>query len=450
MRLSFYGAAGEVTGSCSMFTTGDKNFLVDCGMFQGNQLNEAKNREPLPFNPAELSGVIATHAHLDHVGRLPLLVKNGFEGHFYATAPTMELIELILNDALHIMIYNRDHHGAEILYDSNDIAKVMSQFKPTDYGKKTLLSPGVYFTLHDAGHIFGSAFVEIEAEEKRVVFSGDVGSVSVPILRDTEDLPKDVDALVCESTYGNRLHESSDKREDLLVTEITAALSRGGTLMIPSFSFERTQELIYELNELIDRRHVLPRVPIFLDSPLAIKATRVYLKYPKYYDAEADKLLKNDDELFNFPGLVMTETVEESKKINHTPSPKIIIAGSGMMNGGRILHHALRYLSDEKNTLLIIGYQAEGTLGRKIMEGHSPVEVMGEHVIVRCRIRSIGALSAHADENKFLKWIGGKYVPKKVFLNHGEPAVSEVLAKKLRDDLGIEATPVKAGMEVEV
>ncbi|OGH93222.1 MAG: hypothetical protein A2563_01285 [Candidatus Magasanikbacteria bacterium RIFOXYD1_FULL_40_23] len=450
MRLSFYGAAGEVTGSCNMFAAEGKKFLVDCGMFQGNQLNEEKNREPFPFNPAELTGVIATHAHLDHVGRLPLLVKNGFEGAFYATPPTIELIELILEDALHIMIYNHNHHGAEILYDSSDIAKVMLQFKAVDYGKKTLLSPGVYFTLHDAGHIFGSAFVEVEAEGKKVVFSGDVGNISVPILRDTEDLPKGVDALVCESTYGNRLHESSDKREELLVSEITTALSRGGTLMIPSFSFERTQELIYELNELIDRRHLLPRVPIFLDSPLAIKATRVYLKYPKYYDAEADRLLKNDDELFNFPGLIMTETVEESKRINHTPSPKIIIAGSGMMNGGRILHHALRYLSDEKNTLLIIGYQSEGTLGRKIMEGYSPVEVMGEHVAVHCHVSSIGALSAHADENKFVKWIGGKHIPKKVFLNHGEPAVSEVLAKKLQDDLGVEAMPVKAGMEAEV
>lgn len=449
MRLSFFGAAGEVTGSCNMFAVGDKKFLVDCGMFQGNQVNEAKNKEPLPFNPAELHGVIATHAHLDHVGRLPLLVKNGFEGSFYATPPTIELIELILEDALHIMIFNHTHSGAEVLYDSTDIARVMSQFKPVEYGKKTQLAPDIFFTLHDAGHIFGSAFVEIEAEGKRIVFSGDVGNVSVPILRDTEDLPKDVDALICESTYGNRLHESSAKREEILLSLISEALARGGTLMIPSFSFERTQELIYELNELIDRKHLLPRVPIFIDSPLAIKATRVYLKYPQYYDAEADRLLKNDDELFNFPGLVMTETKEESKKINNTPAPKIVVAGSGMMNGGRILHHALRYLSDEKNTLLLVGYQSEGTLGRKILDGHSPVPVMGETVAVHCQVKFIGALSAHADENKFLKWIG-KGMPKKVFLNHGEPAVSEILAKKLHDDLSVEAVPVKVGMEAEV
>ncbi len=451
MQLAFYGAAGEVTGSCNMITTGNKKFLVDCGMFQGNQFNEDKNRDPFLFNPAGLSGVVVTHAHLDHVGRLPLLVKNGYEGKFYATPPTVELTELILDDALQIMLYNQRHFGAPVLYDSTDIAKVMERFKAVDYYEKFPLTPEVTVTFYDAGHIFGSAYVEIEAEGKRVVFSGDIGNINVPILRDTDTLPGGVDVLVCESTYGDRLHETAFRRQEILENLITSAIGRGGALMIPSFSLERTQELIYDLNDLVDRKHLLPRVPIFLDSPLAIKATKVYLKYPQYYDTEATSLFKSGDELFQFPGLVMTETKEESKKINQTPGAKIIIAGAGMMNGGRIVHHAMRYLSDERNTLLIVGYQAQNTLGRKILNGQSPVEIMGEKIPVRCHVKAIGALSAHGDQNKLLDWIGGgTSVPKQVLLTHGEPAAAEALAKRLAGDLGVQAVPASFGMKVKV
>ena len=449
MQFSFHGAAGEVTGSCTLVTTGNQKLLIDCGMYQGDKVLEAKNKESFSFNPAELCGVVITHAHLDHVGRLPLLIKNGYEGKFYATPPTIELIELILEDALHIMQYNHKSFGADILYSLEDIAAVMERFKGVEYNDKFKLNSDITFTLHDAGHIFGSAFIEIEAEGKRAVFSGDVGNVNVPILRDTEPLPADIDVLVCESTYGNRVHENITSREEILAEVIHEAIRRGGTLMIPAFSLERTQELIYELNNLVDRKRILPRVPIFLDSPLAIKATRVYLKYPKYYDAEADKLLKNGDDLFDFPGLVMTETPEESKKINSTPGPKIVIAGSGMMNGGRILHHALRYLSDTKNTLLVIGYQSYGTLGRKITEGESPVDVMGERVAVHCHIKVIGALSAHADQEKILHWIG-KAKPKKVILNHGEEAVAEVLATKLQEQFSVVAEPASFEKVIEV
>ena len=460
MQLYFYGAAGEVTGSCSMFESGGRKFLVDCGMFQGNQFNEDKNTDPFPFNPAELSGVIVTHAHLDHVGRLPLLVKNGYEGKFFATPPTVELTELILDDALQIMLYNQRHFGKPVLYDSTDIAKVMERFKPIDYHQKFSLfsSPSkrrvegeVSFTFHDAGHIFGSAFVKVEAEGKRVVFSGDIGNINVPILRDTETLPGNLDVLVCESTYGDRLHESALQRQEILENLISGAIGKGGVLMIPSFSLERTQELIYDLNDLVERKHKLPRVPIFLDSPLAIRATRVYLKYTKYYDAEATRLLKSGDELFKFPGLVMTETKEESKKINKMPGSKIIIAGAGMMNGGRILHHAMRYLSDARNTLMIVGYQAQNTLGRKILNGQSPVEIMGEHIPVHCHIKAVGALSAHGDQDKLLDWVGGgTSLPKQVLLNHGEPHASGALAKRLINDFGVKAEAVTFGMKVEV
>ena len=451
MKLSFYGADREVTGSCHMFETNGRKFLVDCGMWQGSQFNEAKNSQPLSFNPAEVSGVIVTHAHLDHVGRLPLLVKNGFEGHFYATPPTVELTELILEDALQIMLYNQRHSGSPVLYDSADIAKTIQQFKGVDYHQKFTLAPEIYFTFYDAGHIFGSAFVLVEAEGKHVVFSGDIGNINVPILRDTEILPGDLDALICESTYGDRLHELPMRRQEILQNLISTAIGRGGTLMIPSFSLERTQELIYELNDLVDRKHKLPRVPIFLDSPLAIRATRVYLKYPKYYDEEATGLFKSGDELFQFPGLITTETKEESKKINHMPGAKIIIAGAGMMNGGRIVHHAMRYLSNERNTLLIIGYQSQGTLGRKILDGESPVEIMGEKIPVHSHVKAIGALSAHGDQDKLLDWIGGgTTVPKQVFLVHGEPKASEALAKRVMGDLGTKATVADFGLEIIV
>lgn len=451
MNITFYGAAREVTGSCNLLETGKMKVLIDCGMFQGGEFSERKNFDELPFRSGEIQAAIITHAHLDHVGRLPLLIRGGYEGFFYATPPTVELTRLILEDALEVMTYNHRKFGAPILYGSTDIAGVMQQFKAVDYGEERQLTPGVSFRFYDAGHIFGSAFAAVRAEGKLAVFSGDVGNVNVPILRSTEPLPSDIDALVCESTYGDRIHESSVQRQEIIEEIVLSAIKRGGTLMIPSFSLERTQELLFDLNDLIDRRHRLPRVPIFLDSPLAINATRVYREHTKYYNDEALNFLKAGDDLFEFRGLVMCETREESKHINLTPGPKIIIAGAGMMNGGRILHHALRYLSDINSTLLIVGYQAQGTLGRKILDGESPVPVMGEMVRVKCKVKAIGALSAHADQEKLLDWVGGgETLPKKVYLNHGEPPAAAALAKRLKEELDVKATVVDLGLRVKV
>jgi len=253
MQISFHGAAREVTGSCSMLTSGKNKVLIDCGMFQGGQFNESKNSDPFQFNPKDLTSVIVTHAHLDHVGRLPLLIKSGYTGRIYATPPTIELMKLILEDALEVMIYNKRKFGSSILYESSDIARVISQLKAVDYHELFELH-GLTFEFHDAGHIFGSAFVEFKAEDKRIVFSGDIGNVNVPILRDTEILPDDIDILVCESTYGDRLHESDMERQELLEGLISQAIGRGGTLMIPSFALERTQELLFEIDELIKRK----------------------------------------------------------------------------------------------------------------------------------------------------------------------------------------------------
>jgi len=451
MKISFYGAAGEVTGSNSLLEAGGHKILIDCGMWQGSDFNATKNFDPFPYNPEEISAVLVTHAHLDHVGRLPLLAKKGYAGSFYATPATLELAQLIMEDALKVMTYDNQKFGKPVLFEQTDIDKVMRQFKSIDYHQDFELAPGITAKFYDAGHIFGSAFIEIKTENKKIVFSGDIGNINVPILRETDPLPDSIDAVVCESTYGDRLHESGKTRQQIIETIVTEAIDRGGVLMIPSFSLERTQELIYDLNDLIDRKHLLSRVPIYLDSPLAINAIKIYRKYPNYYDEEATRFFQSDDDLFQFPGLVLSETTEDSKRINSAPSPKIIIAGSGMMNGGRIMHHALRYLSNRNNSLLIVGYQANGTLGRRILEGETSVFIESEKVPVRCQIKAIGELSAHGDQKKLLGWLsGGTSLPKNIYLNHGESAGSEALLRAINENINTKTAVVRPNLTVEI
>lgn len=453
MKIHFFGAAGEVTGSNSLVETGDKKIIVDCGMFQGSDFNEGKNHDPLPYEAKDISAVLVTHAHLDHVGRLPILVKNGYTGFFYGTPATIELAELVMHDAFIVMQHDNAKFGTPILYDEQDVAGVVEQFKAVDYHEWVDLfdDKKAMIYLRDAGHIFGSAFIELVVEGKHLIFSGDIGNVNVPILRPTEKLPPVVDLLVCESTYGDRLHESYQQRREIVENEVVAAVERGGVMMIPSFSLERTQELLYELNELIDHTHRIKRVPIFLDSPLAIGATKVYRKYTNYYNPEALALYKSGDDMFDFPGLSETGSVDDSKRINKVPNPKIIIAGAGMMNGGRILHHALRYLSDPKSTLLIIGYQANGSLGRQILDGHSPVQVMRERVEVKCKVKAVGAFSAHGDQKKLLDWMSsGENLPKNICLNHGEPEAMNALAAKIKMDFNLDVSTAKKDLILEI
>lgn len=454
MQISFFGGAGQVTGSCSLIETGAHKIVVDCGMFQGSHFNEDKNHDPLWFDAKGVTAVLVTHAHLDHVGRLPVLIKGGYEGFFYANPATIDLASLIMEDAFEVMTENNIKYGTPILYDISDVASVEQQFKKVEYYEEFVLKQGsdeVRVKFYDAGHIFGSSFIEIQAEGKKIVFSGDIGNVDVPILRDTDEIPDDLDAIVCESTYGDRVHESSRERQQIILSELTTAISAGGVLMIPSFSLERTQELLYELNNIFDRQKLLKPMPIFLDSPLAINATAVYRRYPKYYDEMATNIFKEGDDMFNFPGLKMCETRQESKNINSVPGSKIIIAGSGMMNGGRIQHHAMRYLSEKSNTLLIVGYQAGGTLGRQITDGAPKVKIFGENIPVKCRVRAIGALSAHGDQNKLLKWIKGpNKIPKNIFLNHSEPEASNGLRELIKMETGSEARVVAEGMVVNI
>lgn len=433
MKLAFYGAASEVTGSNFMLESEKYKIMVDCGLFQGVKLAEEQNYAPLPFQPKDLSLVLLTHAHLDHCGRIPLLWKEGFRGKIYATPATRDLAELIMNDAANIMLHDQEDDGQEPLYLAVDVAGAMNLFVPIEYNEVQEILPGVKVEFFDAGHILGAASILVEVEGKKILFSGDIGNDPVPILR-PPSVPKQADVVVMESTYGNRLHESGQDRRAKLRAVIRQSALKKGILLIPAFALERTQELLYEINSLI-KEESIPSIAIFLDSPLAIKTTKVYYQYERYFDDDAKIILKNGGDLFQFPNLTVTESVEESKNIAQAPNPKIIIAGSGMMEGGRIVHHAKDYLADPSTTLLIVGFQAQGTLGRKLFQGDRKVKVKGKFVQVKAHVVAIGAYSAHADQLGLRTWLGSlESKPNRVFLVHGEQESALDLANLLSQE----------------
>lgn len=448
MRLTFWGAAEEVTGSCMLLETGKARVLVDFGIFQGMRTANERNREPLPFDPRAVDAVLVTHAHTDHTGRIPVLAHMGSRAPVYATPPTADLMELLWDDTLDVMQedWEREKEWPP-LYDGAAMAAAKKLVRTVPYGQETAVAPGVTATFHDAGHILGSSFIEVWADKKSVVFSGDLGNRNVPIMRPTERLPA-CDAAVVEATYGGRTHEDPRTRSEKLQRMIIETVERGGTLLIPAFALERTQELLYELNHLVEHNHV-PRVPVFLDSPLAIKATEVFRRHEPYFNRKAACIVDCGDDFFKFPGLTMTPSREESKRINDVPQPKIVIAGSGMMNGGHILHHLKRVLPDKKSTVLVIGYQAAGTLGRRIFDGEPHVRIHGDRVKVSCRVRAIGAYSAHADQDKLIEWLRGG-MPKKVFVSHADRAVADAFSERVHRDLMTEATVAAPGEAYEI
>lgn len=453
MKIHFYGAAGEVTGSCFLVETQDKKFLVDCGVFQGVHEADERNHEPFLFDPTELTAVILTHAHIDHSGRVPMLVARGFRGPIFCTEPTAALVKLMWEDMVEIMrnSFVREQHA--MLYEEADVERAVAQLRGMKYGERAEIAPEVEAVLHDAGHIFGSAFVEVRAHAHTLVFSGDIGNDDVPILRNTEKISK-CDLLVCEATYGDRTHAPVARRRDDLRRVIVDAVKRGGALMIAAFSIERTQEILFEMDQLIEHERVLPRVPVYLDSPLAIRANAVYRQFTSYYDEAAAAEWKAGDDFLDFPGLHVTPSVAESKTINNAPNPKIIIAGSGMLSGGRISHHLVRYLPDPKSTLLLVSYQAEGTLGRKIQDGSPSVTINGEPVPLKCHLERIDSYSAHGDQKKLLQWVGGGSAggkkPARVVVVHSDPPAAAAFVSLLDSRLHIPAEAARPGQVIEI
>lgn len=433
LTLEFHGGAKEVTGACYRLRSDRTDILVDCGMFQGSRFCEKLNFSAFKFNPAEIDAVFITHSHIDHIGRLPKLVKEGFQGPIYSTAPTKDLGALMLEDALHFM-----KEPEEILYDQYDIDTLLKQWKTIEYGE-TLSIGDMNVLFKNSGHILGSGMVEVSVEEKKLLFTGDFGNVPSVLLPEPDEMGEGIDYLIIESTYGNRTHDVDEHRALRLERAIEDVATRGGTLMIPAFANERTQDILFELNEMITHKRV-PLMPTFVDSPLAIKATRVFRAYPRYYNDDVKKVQKKDPEVFDFRGLTFTETVEESKRINDVKQPKIIVAGSGMSAGGRILHHERRYLQDARSILLVVGYQSAGSLGRALLDGAKEVTIMKETVPIRAEIRKISGYSAHADQPQLFRFVKkGRASIKKVFVVQGEDDAASQFAQIIKDQLGISA-----------
>lgn len=448
MRLHFYGGVRSVTGANYLLEAGGKKILIDCGLRQGIGFCDEVNCEPFPYKPEEIDAVFVTHAHIDHTGRLPKLVKAGYKNKIYSTSPTRDFAELLLLDSEHIIRKETDRLQVAPLYGTEDVINLMKMWEGVSY-HQTIFVGDVRVTPYNAGHILGSSFYFIEVEGKRVVFSGDLGNFPAPIIKNTEFIDN-VDYALIESTYGGRVHEPPAEREDKLKKIIEEAVAKKGTLMIPAFAMERTQDLLYQLNDLVENGKI-PKVPVYLDSPLAIKLTTVYQKYNSYFNDEARELIAGGDKIFNFPGLHLALQTEQSKDINNVPGPKIIIAGSGMMQGGRIIHHARRYLPDKNSTLLFIGYQAGGSLGRKIFDGAKNVKIFGEEVAVNSKIEAIGGYSAHADQPRLIEWLRpmAKNL-KKVYACMGEPDQAEALVQKIKSELGVNAEIPEVGQVVEL
>lgn len=449
MTIKFCGAAERVTGSSYLVETEKTKFLVDCGLFQGDHEADHENWQEFLYEPKEIDFVIITHSHIDHIGRLPLLYKRGFRGKIYSTLPTEEFCQIFLEDTARILSKTAEELKLPILYEEIDVENTMNLFSHHNYHEEFSPAENIKVKLYDAGHILGSSIVEIVVDGKIIVFSGDLGNPPVPILRDT-DFIKRADYVVMESTYGDRTHAPFEQRQIELERVIEETQAKNGVLLIPSFAMERTQEIIYELNELV-RNNRIKEIPIYVDSPLATRATEIYKQHPEYFDKEAQDKIKAGENFFNFSNLKFTASSEESKALDKDSSSKIIIAGSGMSNGGRIVFHEQAYLPKASTTLLIVGFQVKGTLGRKIESGAKTVYIQGEEVAVKANVKTIESYSAHADEPRLKYWLSRIEKPiKKLFIVHGEIETQDHLKHKIEEEQGIETYIPKYGESVEI
>ena len=468
MKIKFCGAASGVTGSCHLLTVGDHKILLDCGQFQGGKSIEAKNFEPFPFNPEEIECVVLSHAHIDHCGRLPLLVKRGFRGPIYCSDATAQLIDIMLKDSGYIHEKDAEWQnkkamraGKELkdpLYTYNDACETLKYVKPILYDQLVEINDSIKIVFNDAGHILGSSIVELWATEdqrtSKIVFTGDLGVKGRPILRDPTVIKK-ADVVIMESTYGNRVHPENGSSVERLFAIVEATIKRGGTVVIPSFAVGRTQELIYEFNKLIDQRpefmKELGNVQVYVDSPMASNATEVFKANAQVFDEEAREYLMNGDHPLEFEGLHFTKTTEESQRLNMDNTPKIIISASGMCEAGRIRHHLKHNLWNPKNSVVFVGYQAEGTLGRMLVNGIKDVVLFGEAVHVNAQIYNLEGFSGHADREGLLDWISSfQQQPKQLFLVHGEEKSKLELAYSIHSKTGIKPIAIVGVSEYEL
>ena len=446
IKISFLGATGQVTGSNFLIETLGGKILVDCGLFQETSESEQKNLEGFPFNPREISYLFVTHGHIDHIGRIPKLVRDGFRGEIISTEETKEIAYLLLQDALKVMGYQKLDKGKEPIYEEKDIIQTFQLWKTLDYRQSFKLKNGLEVVLKNAGHVLGSAMVEFKraGSEDSLVFTGDLGSWPNPLLTKTDRL-ENVKYLVMESVYGDRNHGGLVEGEQSFRRVVEKIIKNQGTLLIPSFSLERSQVVLLELNKLVENK-IIPHIPVFFDSPLAIKLTEIYKKSKHLFNTDIQNQIKGGDDIFNFSHLVISKTSFESKAIEDIKGAKIIIAGSGMSQGGRIVYHEAKYLGDEKNIVLLLGYQGLGTLGRKLQEGDKEVEIQGKKIRVEAHVETIDSFSAHKDSDGLLEFVAenGDYL-KKVFCVMGEPRASLFLAQKIKDNLNIDCMVPKVG-----
>lgn len=450
MQLHFLGANRQVTGSRYMLEIAGKQVLVDCGMFQERDFLY-RNWAPSPIPPKDCDALLLTHAHLDHCGLIPRLVREGYRGPIYCTEPTLPLTEIILRDSAKIqsedVAYKKRRHAREgrsgphleePLYDEHDVEQAMRLFRSVPYRKPITVADGLTVTFYDAGHIFGSAMLEFQATQsavrQRILFSGDIGQWNKPIIHDPT-LFTEADHVIMESTYGDRNHEIAGDVETQLAQVIHETVKRGGNIIIPTFAIERAQELMFHLSRLHHSRRI-PSLPVYLDSPMSVDATEVYFRFPQFFDAETTQLIRSNMSPLKFPGLRMAHTVEESKAINRAKGSSVIMATSGMCTGGRIKHHLRQNITDPNSTILFVGYQSHGTLGRQILDGRPNVRIHGQIFPVRANVTQIYGFSGHADRNGLIKWLSNlRHAPRQIYLTHGEEKAATSLASYIRDEM---------------
>jgi len=465
--LRFLGAAGNVTGSCTLVEWAGKRLLVDCGLHQERDLR-GRDWESFPVPPSSIDAVLLTHAHLDHCGLLPRLVRQGFGGPVHCTAATADIARIVMLDSGRLQeedaeVKRRRHeeegrtspHGDQPLYTEADAEAAAAHLTDVPYEATLELGAGLSASFHEAGHILGSAMIRLEGPAngrgRRLVFSGDIGRWDKPIIHDPTIFgARPVDAVLMESTYGDRLHEDLRRTDAMLADAVNSTRRAGGNLLIPSFALERTQELLYHLSAL-RREDRIPEVPVFVDSPMAVSVTEVFGRHADLFDADMRERLRRGDSPFDFPGLKLVKSVAESKAINHVKGTAIIIAGSGMCTGGRIKHHLAQNIGREESTILFVGYQAVGTLGRAILEGAREVRLFGKDFRRRARVLRISGFSAHADQDELLRWLQGfAEAPRQILLNHGEPEALAALAARVEERTGRVPQLARYGETVEI